>query len=1228
MSNNNKSTIASRPNPYVGPRSYRKGETLYGREQETSELLDLLIAERIVMLYSPSGAGKSSLLNASVLPKMEENGFHVLPVMRVNMEPPADAAQEPRFNRYIYSLLSSIEEVIPGEKRFQPSELLSMRLKEYLQRYRERAGEMDPNYDIQRSLLLVVDQGEEIITIDPNNRQAKQEFFVQLGEALRDHSVWLLYSLREDYIARFDSYLRPIPTGFGTRYRLRLLQATPALTCVRGPAQQQGVSFAEEAAQKLVDDLRVMRVQQQDGTSVEQLGSYVEPVQLQVVCRRLWSGIDRETDEISAEDLAAIGDVDTALADYYALQVASIAIKLNVREREIREWFDRKLITKQGIRGQVLLAPGKSDGLDNRVIQELETTYLVRSEKRGGSTWFELAHDRLITPVRNNNAAWFDANLSILQRAADVWEQQGRSEGMLLFGKDFLQAQLWAKKNIDMLTLVEQDFLAACLKYHLHQMRERNTNRVVRVLLVASLVMLVLAIFMFFRAERAEKRAVAYGLSAASLNNLTLNPEVSVKLALSSLEVVAPMSADNVAALHRALPAIREKYRFQTHTGKVHVAQFSPDDRLIYSSGTDGLFKVWDVVSGEELQSITVFENPGDEGVTTMAIRPDGKFVALSVESGDVVVVDTTSWKISRTIHAHQGVTWGLAYSPDGKLLATGSSDHTVKLWNADTGELIVKWGVEGCTSADCGTNIHHGWINSVAFSPDGKWLVSGGGLRSEATDILVWDVEQRAYAFDFGSYKKHTSEIQSVAFSPDGKRLVTAAADRLIKVWSMETRQWVMDITGHTDWVFSAEFTPDGSQIISAGSDRTVRLWDTLYGRPVMTLLGHSNQVFDAMPSEDGRYIVSASEDKTVRVWDTSRAGNMEILSIDSSNKGRNRVYAMDYSPDGRLLASTGLDAIIRVWALADPGKPLAEIKGHGQGVEGVLWLDENSLVSASRDTTASVWDALSGTEKFVFREHKSAIFALALSADHSLAATGDLDGAIYVWDTKSGAISRQWKDEQGEGIFSLAFSPDQSWLVSGHTDGWLYLWNLKTGQQVASLQGHGDTVQSLAFNQDGRYVASVSDDGQMILWDISQGQLTQVSATPAHSGAIFAVTFAEADRYLLTAGADSLVNVWNATNVQEPLFMYSLYGHTDRVYAISQNPKNDQIATTSADGTVRVFTMNTDELVEHAKTRLGRWKVDQEFVCYEYFKMTCQQFYDPTLWDWLMHILIGSNN
>jgi hypothetical protein len=268
-------------NPYVGPRSIRYGEPIYGRDRELDELRDILIAERIVLFYSPSGAGKSSLLEAGLRPDIERHGFRVLPTIRVGHDLAGDDPGGP--NRYLLSTLVSLEESRPIEQQRSPEELALSGLDAYLTTI---AGEGEPGLDP----CLFFDQFEELFTLDPTDPDAKHAFMDEVGVALRDRGLWALFSMREDFIAQLDPYLGLIPTRFSARYRLDLLGTEAAKAAVRRPAEAAGVEFTDAAADRLIDDLRRVRVQR--GTAVvEELGPYVEPVQLQVVCRKLWSSL-------------------------------------------------------------------------------------------------------------------------------------------------------------------------------------------------------------------------------------------------------------------------------------------------------------------------------------------------------------------------------------------------------------------------------------------------------------------------------------------------------------------------------------------------------------------------------------------------------------------------------------------------------------------------------------------------------------------------------------------------------------------------------------------------------------------------------------------------------------------------------------------------------------------------------------------------------------------------
>jgi hypothetical protein len=420
------------------------------------ELLDLLIAERVVLLHSPSGAGKTSLIHAALIPELEKEGFHVLPSMRVGQDPPSswDSSAPPCQNRYVLSLLVSLEEALPAEEQTPLDDLVCLTLGEYLD------ARHSPGAD--ESIVLIFDQFEEILTVDPTDRDAKVEFFDQVGAALRDRRFWALFSMRDEFLASLDPYLRPIPTRLSNTYRLELLGNTAALEAIQQPAQREGVEFTASAAKKLVDDLRRVRIQRPDGSFEEQMGLHVEPVQLQVVCRRLWDKLPEGATQIVAADVEAVGDVDTALAGYYSERVVTIAAGLGMSERTIRNWFEHQLITEHGIRGQVLQGPEQSQGLDNKAVWALVDTHLVRAEKRRGATWFELAHDRLIGPVQSENAAWRRLHLSPLQRQAVLWQDESREEGLLLRGQALADAEAWAEAHEEELTEIEIEFLRAC----------------------------------------------------------------------------------------------------------------------------------------------------------------------------------------------------------------------------------------------------------------------------------------------------------------------------------------------------------------------------------------------------------------------------------------------------------------------------------------------------------------------------------------------------------------------------------------------------------------------------------------------------------------------------------------------------------------------------------------------------------------------------------------------
>lgn len=464
-------------NPFVGPRPIQQGEPLHGRNTEVRELYHRLQARRIVVLHSPSGAGKSSLVSAGLIPLLHRDAFDVWKTIRINLDPASFEGVPEGANRYLLSALVSLEDELPAERRRSPAELARIGLREYLDtRPRRKSRE-------KFSVVLLFDQFEEVLSVAPRNVEAKRAFFEALGEALDPGDYWALFIIREDYLAALEPYRDLIPTQLHNTFRLDLLGLEGARAAATNLSKQGGRTFI--AVEKLIRDLSAVQVQQVDGTVVIEPGLHVEPVHLQVVCRRLWDAMPADKLHIYAQDLEAYAKVSTSLAGYYADAVTAIANGDVALERMIRDWVGTKLIVG-GIRTQLRREPGKSAGLDNRHIEKLLDSYIVRTEQRVGFSWFELSHDRLVEPILEDNATWQQGHLHPLQVQAKLWEDGGHSHALLLDPDALPAADTWAAANPDLLTAGEREFLARSHERRDAHVLRRRGRRVFSAVLVAA----------------------------------------------------------------------------------------------------------------------------------------------------------------------------------------------------------------------------------------------------------------------------------------------------------------------------------------------------------------------------------------------------------------------------------------------------------------------------------------------------------------------------------------------------------------------------------------------------------------------------------------------------------------------------------------------------------------------------------------------------------------------
>jgi hypothetical protein len=451
-------------NPYVGPRTFQEEEAdrFFGREREARELVALVMSERLTLFYAQSGAGKSSLINARVIPRLrDEESFTVLPVGRVSGVLADEVDPRAIDNIFVYHLIQGLsqklaeKEVRPPAGREQKAvDLAHTSLARFL------SGETGPDTAADAGLsgaasaeglvpyVLIIDQFEELLTTYPDRWQERTGFFEQLSTAMARHpNLWVLLTLREDYVANLDPYSHLAPNRLRARFYMQHMGIEAAREAVERPAAYAKRPFAAGVAGMLVDNLRMVRTA---GQTEYHAGEYVEPVQLQVVCFQLWGDLrSREATTIELTDLERLARggnlakyVDRALSDFYERAIARVLEKpdLGITELALRSWFSDKLITKAVTRSIVFRneTTGETDGLPNRAVDLLAAQFLLRTELRAGGAWVELVHDRFIDPILQSNQAWF--NLNPIAIAAQAWKESGKDPTKLYEGRQLADA--------------------------------------------------------------------------------------------------------------------------------------------------------------------------------------------------------------------------------------------------------------------------------------------------------------------------------------------------------------------------------------------------------------------------------------------------------------------------------------------------------------------------------------------------------------------------------------------------------------------------------------------------------------------------------------------------------------------------------------------------------------------------------------------------------------------
>jgi WD40 repeat protein len=1134
-----------------------------------------MYGHRLLLVYAQSGAGKTSLFNAKIAPTLEDQGFQVLPPTRVWGLIPESVDPQAIKNLYVFHALQGLQDVA------DPGALWDKSLAAFLQghpRPTSREGRPAPR-------AIIFDQFEELFSSYPVRWQGqREEFFRQVAEALEDDPLLrVVLVIREDYLAQLDPFARLLPERLRIRFRVERLGKDAARQAIEEPLVklETGRSFTPEAAEYLVEQLLKVKAFGPDRKVVEVEGPYVEPVQLQVICSRLWDGLLPDETVITVDHIEKFGDVDEALLEFYERAITlvvegggagegkqatwferwptspiglSTRLRFAIRERKLRAWFERELITPEGTRGTVFQGQTETSGIPNPLVMALDDVHLIRSEARAGARWYELTHDRFIEPIQESNKRW-----------RDKWTKRLST---------LLATTLFALVSIALLTLAQaQTRIKLTRKAEAAATAQAESNTLAQQAITIQKTQPDLALLLSLEATR---RSATFPARSGLLTMVQI-PATFLHGHQDPIKGMAFSRDDQMLASADSGGTIvlwdmgtgRQHSRLETSGAtQVQSLAFSPDGRLLASGGcanpdpaaercTEGVIRLWDVATGREVEAL----HGHTHEVSSVAFSPDGRVLAsgscgkvlpgsVSCAQGEIRLWDVLRGEEMAAGRGHTNEVLTLAFSPDSQSLVSCGASGTITLWDLTTRPLVGK-----PLGGDAGA------VNSVAFSPDGQMLAAGGADGA----ITLWDVATRQLVGDLLS--GGAGEVYGIAFSPHGQSLAAGAADGTITLWDVTTREPLGNpLGGHAGAVNSVAFSSDGNTLASGGDDSKAVLWD----------VGQDSQLGSSLPgslatvgsvafSPDGGLLAWGSDNGVIVLWDTQ--DDHERARFETP--GATAVQSVAFSPDGRTLATGADDGTLIVWDVPPP-EPTPDQMPHklilGTGVESPVWSvafspDGQMLASSGcrefdpiigRCTQGEIhlWD-VKGQEVATLLGHTTEVWNVAFSPDGRMLASdgcGQFDpeaascaqGEIRLWDVARGEVIHTLPGPAKKAN-NLAFSPEGGVLASagcgqvspgtGSCSGEILLWDTETGEKLSALGGHEGEVLSLAFSPDGETLASTGLDGTIILWDVPSFQkLGHLLPTGDDVGwPVWSVAFSPDGQELATGNDFGGVTLWD---------------------------------------------------------------------------------------------------
>jgi WD40 repeat protein len=568
-------------------------------------------------------------------------------------------------------------------------------------------------------------------------------------------------------------------------------------------------------------------------------------------------------------------------------------------------------------------------------------------------------------------------------------------------------------------------------------------------------------------------------------------------------------------------------------------------------------------------------------GILSISMSSDGRFLATGGTDSTVRLWQVADEK-QLWVGKHLNLVWSVAFSPDNLSVFSGSADSAIRIWDVATGE--------------CLRTLHNSFddIHSIALSPSGDCFIVGDTTK-QYTDLL--DIKTGSC---LKTFKGHTKKcLWAVAFSPDGSSIATGGADTTIKVWDIETGTCLITLVGHQGWIRDIAFHPSVQMLASTSNDNTIKLWNLDTGECLNTLMSHIGIVSGAVFSPDGAILATSSSDCTIKLWHVSSGQCFQTLQGHAST-----VWTITFSSDGTLLVSGGDDHRIKFWDV-QTGQCIKTWQGHSNAIIAVNYVPkffrENRLSNISKGTRTHnpeitdlvqtcEWLLASGSEDQIIRfwemqsqqccatlvGHKDRIMAFALSPDGHTLFSGSSDRSAKLWNIHTGECLKTFYGHTSW-IWSVAYASDARILATAGVDETVRLWSMD-GQCLKILQEHQGIVYALAFSPDATTLVSGGLDHALRFWNVSHGNESFMTLNE-HTGGISDLIFSSDGDHLVSSSKDKTIKIWNSATGQ---CIKTLEGHGGSVWSIAISPDDRLLASGGEDRTLRIWDFESGECLK----------------------------------------------